>query len=207
MGLSRDRAGPLRLITCSLARTAPTAHGFQVGQTAWSPTRNSGQGNLEKGRTMFRTSLEGSQNRSQSMILRVLRYPIVWLELVALLATPMLILGTRAAVQATTFTPADLFMQSVVKLDGTLGWHQLCPALQAQLPLSELASQVTEQRIAESGQDLTLTVDYVGAHARPQGGQIRMYVVTAHRPDGLVGQKTYIVYTQVSGCVEDVKNF
>ncbi len=65
---------------------------------------------------------------------------------------------------------------------------------------------MTEQRIAESGQDLTLTVDYVGAHARPQGGQIRMYVVTAHRPDGLVGQKTYIVYTQGSGCVEDVKN-
>src|SRR5260221_12605437 len=97
----------------------------------------------------------------------------------------MLILGTGGAVQAPPLPPADLFMQSVVRLDGTLGWHQLCPALQAQLPLSELASQVTEQRIAESGQDLTLTVDYVGAHARPQGGQIRMYVVTAHRPVGL----------------------
>lgn len=155
----------------------------------------------------YRTPLEQSQNRSQSIILRVLRYPIVWLELVALLATPMLILGTRWAVQANTPTPADLFMQSVVKLDGNLGWHQLCPALQAQLPLSELASQVQEQRIAESGQGLTLTVDYIGAHARPQGGQIRMYVVTAHRTDGLVGQKTYIVYTQASGCVEDVKNF
>src|SRR5260370_11947345 len=87
-GLSRDRAGPLRLITCSLARTAPTAHGFQVGQTAWSPTRNSEQGNLEKGRTMFRTSLEGSHNRSQSTIFPLLRYPILWLNPVPLLATP-----------------------------------------------------------------------------------------------------------------------
>src|SRR5260221_7990430 len=127
MGLSRDRAGPLRFITCSLARTAPMAHGFQVGRTARSPTRNSGQGNLEKGRTMFRTSLEGSQNRSQSTILRVLRYPIVWLELLALLATPMLILGTRGAAQATTSTPADLFMQPLVKLAGNLGWYQPCP--------------------------------------------------------------------------------
>src|SRR5260221_11266864 len=130
MGLSRDRAGPLRFITCSLARTAPMAHGFQVGRTARSPTRNSGQGNLEKGRTMFRTSLEGAQNRSQSTILRVLRYPIGWLELLALRATPMLILGTRGAVQGTTPTPADLFMQSVGKLGVTLGVHQLCPALQ-----------------------------------------------------------------------------
>ena len=155
---------------------------------------------------MSHNNLERSQNRLQSTSLHVLRYPIVLIGLVVLLATLTLILGTRLAVQANTPAPADLFMQSVVKRDGTLGWHQLCPALQAQMPLSALANQVEEQRIAESGQSLTLTVDYVGAHPQPQGGQIRVYVVTARRPTGWVGQRTYIVYTQASGCVEDIKN-
>jgi len=138
--------------------------------------------------------------------LQVLRFPIVWLGLAAVLATATLIGGTQWAVQANAPTPADEFMQSVVKRDGALGWHQLCPALQAQETLSALASQVEQQRIAESRQGLTLTVDYIGDHSRPQGGQIRLYVVTARRPDGWVGLRTYIVYTQASGCVEDVDN-
>lgn len=152
------------------------------------------------------TTLERLQNRWQSTIVHVLHYPIVWLGLVVVLATPTLILGTRWAVQANTPVPADVFMQSVVKRDGNLGWHQLCTALQAQEPLSVLESQVKQQRIAEAGQGLTLTGDYVGAHSRPQGGQIRFYVVTAHRSDGWVGMRTYIVSTQASGCVEDVQN-
>src|SRR5256885_58334 len=158
---------------------------------------------------MLHSTSERSRNRLPSTILYVLRYPMMWLALVVLLATLTIILGIRlAAVQANTpAPPADLFMQSVVKRDGTLGWHQLCPALQAQMPLSALASQVEEQRTAESGQGLTLTVDYVGAHPQPQGGQIRVYVVTARRPNGWVGQRTYIVYTQASGCIGDVKNF
>jgi len=156
---------------------------------------------------MSQNTSERSRNRLQSTILYVLRYPIVWIALVILLAALTLILGTRlAAVQANTPAPADLFMQSVVKRNGTLGWHQLCPALQAQMPLSALASQVEEQRIAESRESLTLVVDYVGAHSRPQGGQVRLYVVTARRPNGWVDQRTYIVYTQASGCIEDVQN-
>ena len=138
--------------------------------------------------------------------LRVLRYPIIWLGLVFVLATPTLVLATNWAVQSSAAAPADIFMQSVAKRDGTLGWHQLCPVLQAQEPLPVLASQVQEQRISESGQGLTLTIDYVGAHSQPQGGQIRLYVVTARRPGGWVEQRTYIVYTQTSGCVENVKN-
>jgi hypothetical protein len=154
------------------------------------------------------TSLEErSQNRSHFTMLHVLRYPILWLGLAVVLAISILILGTRLAVHANTPTPADLFMQSVVKRDGNLGWHQLCPALQAQEPLSALASQVQQQRLAEAAQGLTLTVDYIGAHSRSQGGEIRLYVVTAHRPNGWVGQRTYIVYTQANGCVEDVNNF
>ena len=151
-------------------------------------------------------NLERSQNRLQSTSLHVLRYPMMWIGLVVLLAALTFILGTRLAVQANTPAPADLFMQSVVKRNGTLGWHQLCPALQAQMPLSALASQVEEQRIAESRESLTLVVDYVGAHSRPQGGQVRLYVVTARRPNGWVDQRTYIVYTQASGCIEDVQN-
>ncbi len=152
------------------------------------------------------TSLERSRSCWQSTIVHVLHRPIVRLGLVVMLAIPILILGTTWAVQSYAPFPADLFMQSVVKRDGALGWHQLCPSVQAQLPLSVLANQVKQQHIAESRRGLTLTVDYVGAHSRPQGGQIRLYVVTAHRPHGWVEQRTYIVYTQASGCVENVEN-
>jgi len=130
----------------------------------------------------------------------------MWLGVLVVLVAPAYIMGTRWVAQATTPAPADLFMQSVVKRDGNLGWHQLCPALQAQEPLAALSSQVEQQRIAESGQGLTLTVDYIGANPRPHGGQIRLYVVTAHRPHGWVQQRTYSVYTQASGCVENVTN-
>jgi hypothetical protein len=123
-----------------------------------------------------------------------------------ILAASIFTLTTNRAVQAKTPVPADLFMQSVVKRDGALGWHQLCPAVQAQMPLSMLVSQVRKQRIAESGKGLRLTVEYIGARARTQDGQIRVYVVSARRADGWSGQRTFIVTTQASGCVEDVTN-
>ena len=150
--------------------------------------------------------MEPSQKRSQSMIVQLRRSPLVWLSLVLALIVPSLLLATIWAVQAKGPVPADLFMQSVVKRDGNLGWHQLCPELQAQEPLAALVSEVEQQRRAESGQGLTLTVDYIGAHAQQQGGQLRVYVVTARRPHGWVGLRTYIVSTRAGGCVEDVKN-
>ncbi len=82
----------------------------------------------------------------------------------------------------------------------------LIPLMYLCNPLLELASQAEKQRIAESRQGMMFTVDFVGADARPQGGQIRVYVLTMHQPHRLVEQRTYIVYTQTSGCVEDVKN-
>jgi len=81
----------------------------------------------------------------------VLRLPIVWLGLVVVLATPTLVLGTRWAVQANTPVPADVFMQSVIKRDGGLGWHQLCPALQAEVLLARMTNQAKTQLISESG--------------------------------------------------------
>src|SRR6266481_9956790 len=98
-----------------------------------------------------------SLERHRLTIVHVLRYPIVWLGLIVVLATPALVLGTIWAFYAITPDPADVFMQSVAKRDGGLGWHQLCPALQAQMPLALLASQVQQQRSAEAGQGLTLT--------------------------------------------------
>jgi len=154
----------------------------------------------------YNTSLHRWQTRLLSSIVPRVRIPILWLALLVVLVTLTLLLATRWAVQSKAPVPADLFMQSVVKRDGQLGWQQLCPALQVQLPLSTLTRQLEQQRSAESSQGLTLTVDYVGAHARAQGGQIRLYVLTARRADGWVGQRTYIVWTQASGCVEDVNN-
>ncbi len=153
------------------------------------------------------TSLEDHwQSCWQSTLVRVLRHPLVLLGLLVVLATPPLMLGTLWVLQSNAPAPADLFMQSVVKRDGALGWHQLCPSLQAQLPLATLTRQVEEQRISESRQSLTLTVNAIGSHPRPQGGEIRLYVVTAHRPHGWVGLRMHIVYTRASGCVEDVEN-
>src|SRR5947209_20526592 len=105
------------------------------------------------------SSQERFQYRLQSIIGHIPRSPVIWLGVLVVLTAAAYIIGTRWIAQATTPSPADLFMQSVVRRDGNLGWHQLCPALQAQEPLPVLAKQVEQQRIAESGEGLTLTVD------------------------------------------------
>jgi hypothetical protein len=63
-------------------------------------------------------------------------------------------LGILLGVSANTPTPADLFMQSVVKRDAAMGWHQLCSSVRSQVPLSALVGQVEKQRIAEAGTKL-----------------------------------------------------
>ena len=101
--------------------------------------------------------------------------------------------------------PADLFMQSVAAEDGTLGWQQLCPALQAQLP-REVLEQYTQQFRADHAQSgQWLSIDHIGDSPRTDGGEIRVYVATAHAPDGSTGQKTYVVQTQASGCIEAIQ--
>ncbi len=56
-------------------------------------------------------------------------------------------------VSANTPTLADLCLQSVVKRDAAMGWHQRCSSVQSQvpLPLSALVGQGEKQRIAEAG--------------------------------------------------------
>lgn len=102
--------------------------------------------------------------------------------------------------------PADRFMQSIVADDGALGWHQLCPSLQAQLPMGELVQQANAQRTAAAQQGVWLTLKFVGTQPRQGGGAQRTYEVTAHWPNGLTQTRTFTVLTQSSGCVEDVQN-
>ena len=102
-------------------------------------------------------------------------------------------------------TPADLFMQSIATEDGDLGWKQLCPSLQNELPRDVLEQQTVRQRSAQIQDGVTLTIDHVGDRARPTGGEVHFYVATAHSADGSTGQKTYVVMTQASGCVESVE--
>jgi hypothetical protein len=145
-------------------------------------------------------------NHSQTVHKHGLSRLLVLIGMIALLAAALLVLEASRVAQTAPRASADVFMQSVVRRDGELGWHQLCPALQAQVPLAQLRSQAQAQRVAEVRQGLTLTVDYMGAHSQPHGGEVRFYVVTAHERNGGVEQRTYIVYTQASGCVVDVKN-
>jgi hypothetical protein len=103
-------------------------------------------------------------------------------------------------------SPADRFMQSIVTGDGALGWHQLCPSVQAQLPLPALEQQATAQHKAMTQQGMWLTSTPVGTHPQQDGGISHVYVVTAHWHSGVTQSTTFTVSTQRSGCVEDVQN-
>jgi len=111
-----------------------------------------------------------------------------------------------ARVHGTPVQPADQFMQSVVTDDGALGWHQLCPSLQAQLPMDQLVQQADVQRTAVAQQGIKLSVQFIGTRSRQGGGALRVYVVTARWPNGTSQTRTFTVLTQPSGCVEDVQN-
>ncbi len=101
---------------------------------------------------------------------------------------------------------ADRFMQSIVTDDGALGWRQLCPNIQAQLPMNELVQQANEQRAALQQNSIRLSKQFISTAPRQGGGWVHTYIVTAHWPDNSMQQRTYTVYTQSSGCVDDVQN-
>jgi hypothetical protein len=100
---------------------------------------------------------------------------------------------------------ADLFMHSIALDDGELGWNQLCPSVQSQLPRDVLVQHTTGTRSSHAAEGLTLSIEFVGERPRLEGGTFRFYVATARTPDGSTGQKTYVIMTQSSGCVEDVQ--
>jgi hypothetical protein len=103
-------------------------------------------------------------------------------------------------------TPADLFMQSVVRRDGALGWHQLCPEVQAQLPEGVLIRQATAQQAADRRQGVTLSLEALGTQPQASGGPVHRYLLTAYGRQGWQAQRLYLVRTRASGCVEDVQN-
>jgi hypothetical protein len=107
--------------------------------------------------------------------------------------------------RASSPTPADLFMQSIATDDANRGWAQLCPALQAQVPLDVLEQQTLTQQAFQVQHGLTLSIEHVGDRPRPTGGEIRFYVATARDSGGATGQKTYVVKTQADSCVEAVE--
>lgn len=113
---------------------------------------------------------------------------------------------SAASAPAASGQPADRFMQSVVTDDGALGWQQLCPSVQTQISRDELAQQTRLQHTSVAQAGLTLSVDFVGARVRPEGGELRLYVVTARWPTGASALRTYSVLTQPSGCVADVQH-
>jgi hypothetical protein len=133
------------------------------------------------------------------------RHPLLLLNTLLLVgvATALAWRGADAG-RATAPVPADLFMQSIATEDGDLGWQQLCPELQEQLPRDALEQQASTQRVFQLQQGVTLSIEHVGDRPRPSGGEIRFYVATAHRADGSTGQKTYVIQTRASGCVESV---
>src|SRR5215207_4948152 len=66
--------------------------------------------------------------------------------------------------------PADLFMQSVASDDGALGWNQLCPSLQTQLPREVLVRHTALTRVSHAEMGRTLSIDFVGERPRAIGG-------------------------------------
>lgn len=145
-----------------------------------------------------------AERRFRPIIHNVRRRVLAWLLVPVLLAVAVTAAGVFA--RGARALAADRFIQSVVSNDGSLGWHQLCPNVQAQIPLHTLIQQADAQRAAAAQHGLRLTADFVGVRLRPSGGEIHIYVVTAHWSNGTTEQRTYSVLTQKSGCVEDVES-
>jgi hypothetical protein len=156
-------------------------------------------------RSILRTALT---NKIEA---RLPRKPLVYLLMLLSFAVLMgggvfIYFALPRTAQSTPATRADLFMQSVATRDGALGWHQLCPALQARLSINELSNQASEQKAADASQGITLTAKYLGSQTQTKGGEMRFYLVTAKRPDGWQAQRMYFVQTQPGGCVQDVQS-
>ena len=161
-----------------------------------------------------------SKHRSRSTRWTVGHHTLAWLLILVLLvaAVPTVLyiahasgLGAVSEVPSQVaqphtapVQPADRFMQSIVTEDGALGWKQLCPSIQAQLPIGELIQQADTQRTLMVQQGIRLTAKFVDSSPQRDGGALRNYEVTAHWPTGRTELRTFSVLTQSSGCVEDV---
>jgi hypothetical protein len=114
--------------------------------------------------------------------------------------------SSSASSTSLSTSPAGRFILSVVTGDGALGWHQLCPSVQAQLPLDVLEQQADAERLDMAQQGMWLTAKPMGTLPQNDGGVAHMYIVTAHSHSGATQSRKFTVFTQRSGCVEDVQS-
>jgi hypothetical protein len=169
-------------------------------------------------RTGHRTHVEA--HHSLSTRLRARHRLLVWLLVPFLLVAASAVVYTQTQGRGAAYRtpadgvhvgtaqmqPADRFIQSIVTEDGALGWHQLCPSIQARLPLDALVQQANAMRATAAKEGVWLTVKYTGTHPQRGSGDIHVYRITEHWPGGATQQWTSSVLTQPSGCVEDVQN-
>src|SRR5258708_12636842 len=99
---------------------------------------------------------------------------------------------------AAVVPPADLFMQSVATEDGGLGWSQLCPDLQVQLPRTVLEQQTQLQRTTQGQMGVALKIDHVGDRPQPTGGEIRFNSATALSTASSTCPNTYLAQPPTS---------
>jgi hypothetical protein len=124
---------------------------------------------------------------------------------IVVLASVALLQAPSAEPQPAPAIPADIFMHAIETRDGELGWRQLCPPVQAEIPLAQVIQVTAAARAADAKVGLTLSVDFVSAQDRPAGGQVRTYHAIARRADGQADEKMFVVQTQASGCVEAIE--
>jgi hypothetical protein len=97
-------------------------------------------------------------------------------------------------------------MRSVEVRDGALGWRQLCPDLQNQIPETAVKSAANAQKAAEVGRVRSLRSDPVGMRKLRSGDQLRLYLLTADMVGGAQASRLYVLHTRADGCVHDVQS-
>lgn len=92
----------------------------------------------------------------------------------------------------------------MVRLDGALGWNQLCPEVQALLPQIVLIREANEQHTIVLRQCVTMSVRPLATQGRAKEGKLYLCLVTVHTSIGWQAQRVYLVRSRRSGCVKDV---
>lgn len=120
----------------------------------------------------------------------------------AVLATVVYVAQASRPVGAAGEPPADTFMHSVAIRDGRLGWQQLCPRAQGELPIDMLVRQTDAVRAVDAETGISVRVHFVSADALPEGGERRTYLATAWQLGEPLTQQVFVVRTQANGCVD-----